>query len=291
MDERARAAVAQRVHPGEGAAVLDRREPRFDEVGPERQHDSGVLEGVVRDRVAREGQAVRGPDRLVRERLEGDPRAGAERLGERVHQRGQAPVLEPGDEGDGPAPARGAQRGEPVHEGLHGVVPRHGPAVLPRGHEPVGVIEALQRGLAPNAKRALVHRMIGIALELRHPAVVVLGEYAAPRRALPTDGREERGNAGHDLVVRYQRGEQLLRRRAAAGDGGGRARTRHDSEEFSPLHQLTPRFESTSGGASAAPPRHSPPSTGRDDSFTRSQWWHVTQSIGACRPAVAFSAR
>src|SRR5205807_9171247 len=94
LDEQAGPPVPEGVHMGEGAAVLDRREPRLHEVGAEGEDRPGLLERVVRNRVATKRQLVRRPDRLVREGLQGPPRPGAERLEEGVHEATEAPGLE-----------------------------------------------------------------------------------------------------------------------------------------------------------------------------------------------------
>src|SRR3989442_36268 len=51
MDEGACAPVADRVHPREGSRIVHVREPRLEEVGAEGEHDFGVLEGEIGDRV------------------------------------------------------------------------------------------------------------------------------------------------------------------------------------------------------------------------------------------------
>ena len=98
------------------------------------------------------------------------------------------------------------------------------------------MVEALHRGLAAPAERALADRMVGIALELHHPALAVARQHAAARRALATDGGEPGGHAGHELLVGHDEGQDLLGRLLAAGGGRGRARGRHDLEEVPSIH-------------------------------------------------------
>ena len=236
LDEQAGPPVPERMHVREGAAVLDRREPRLHEVGAEGEDRPGLLEGVVRNRVATKCQLVRRPDRLVREGLEGHARPGAERLEEGVHEATEAPGLELGDERDARALAAGGP--EPGDERRLGRLPADGPAAEARAGEAVGMIEPLERGVAPQAERAATDGMVGVPLELGDAPVVVLGEGAAAGRALPADRRKVGGGAGDDLLVRHDLGEELLGR-SAATTGGGRARGGHDPEEVSSLHQAT----------------------------------------------------
>ena len=170
MDERPRAPVAERVHAPEAARVAHVREPRLQEVGAEREHDLGVLERVVRDRVATEGDAVGRPERLVSEGLERHARPSADRLDPRVEERAQAAVLELGDDGDRAPLPRFPELGDPVAHLRTRALPVYGPDTAPLGHtrprEPVGVVEPLERRLAANAERAVIHWVLGAPLEL-----------------------------------------------------------------------------------------------------------------------------
>src|SRR4029434_3844675 len=131
-------------------------------------------------------------------RLQHHARPAAERLRPFVEERAEAAVLELRDDGERLALAlRGAQL---LAEHLERVVPGHGLqrvtlAALGAG-EPVGMVEALHRGLPARAQRALAHRMLGAALELHHAALAIAREHAAARRALAADCGEPRGRSG-----------------------------------------------------------------------------------------------
>ncbi len=186
VDERARASVPERVHAGEGPRVVDVREPRLDEVGAEGQHDLGVLERVVRNRVTAEREAIRRADRLVGERLQGHARARAERLRPAIEHPAQTAVLELCHDRDRAALAAGAERPDPVGDGLGGGVPRGALesraslADLGAG-DAIGMIEALERGLAAHAERAGIDGMVGVALELDDPTLAIARDDAAAR--------------------------------------------------------------------------------------------------------------
>src|SRR2546426_5559950 len=140
---------------------------------------------------------VRCPDRLVAERLEAHPRTRAQGLRPAVHQHRQASVLQLRDERDGLAPAGLAQLTDLAGHQLQRLVPAHGAeratlALLGPG-EAIGMIGALEGGLAPEAERAAVDGMVGIALELDDAPLAVARDDAATGRALAAHGREPRG--------------------------------------------------------------------------------------------------
>src|SRR3989442_11418294 len=100
------------------------------------------------------------------------------------------------------------------------------------------MVEPLERRLAPRAERALVQGVVGVSLELHDAALAVLRDDAAAGRAFATHGREPRGDARHDLLVRHDQGQDGLRRPLAAAGGGRGAARRDDPEEVSSVHHL-----------------------------------------------------
>jgi len=241
VDERAGASVAERVHPGERARVVDVRQPRLDEVGAERQHDFRVLERVMRDRVPIERDLVRGPDRLVAERLERHARARPQRLNPAVEQRAEVAGLELRHDGDRAALPGRTERADAFGDELLGRVPenrlgRAAGLAHARAGEPVGMVEALKRGLSAQAQRAFVDRMVRIALELHDTPLAVARDDAAAGRAFAAHRGVPRGDAGHDLVVGHHQGKNGLGGLLAPAAGRGRARRRHDLEEVTPVH-------------------------------------------------------
>ena len=241
VDERAGAAVAERVHAREGPGVVHVREPGLDEVGAERQDGLGVLERVVRDRVAIERDLVGGADRLVGEGLQGDPGTRPERLHPAVEQATEVSVLELRDDGDRPALAAGPERGDLVRDDLRRGVPRGGlesgaAFANHRSGDPVGMIETLERGLAPHAERARVDRMVRVSLELDDAPLAIARDDAAAGRALPAHGREPRGDARHELLVRHHQRKNGLAGLLASAARGGRAGHRDDLEEVASVH-------------------------------------------------------
>ena len=229
------------MHARERPGVVDVREPGLYEVGAERENDLGVLERVIRDRVAVEREAVRGADRLIRERLQGHPRARAERLHPAVEQPAQAPVLELRHDGDRPALAAGSERTDLVRDDFPSGVPRgaleSGAALADqRARDPVGMIEPLERGLATHAERAGVDGMIGVPLELDDATFAIARDDAASGRALAAHGGEPGCDTRHELLVgHHQRQYRLARLLAASGRGRG-ARHRDDLEEVASVH-------------------------------------------------------
>jgi hypothetical protein len=241
VNERPRPAIAEGVHAGKAACVIDVREPRLQEVRPEGQHDLGVLEGVVGNGIAAERRAIRGAHRFVGERLDRHPPSRAQRPRPRVHESAQTAVLELGHEGDGSALAGRAHGGDLLADRLEGVVPadRREPGAVAslRAVEAIGMVESLERRLPAHAQRALAHGVIGIPLELHHAPLAIAGDHSTARRTLPAHRREPRGHSGNHLVVGHHQRQDPLAGGAAAG-GGGDARRSHDLEEVAPVHEL-----------------------------------------------------
>ena len=247
MDERAGAAVAERVHAREGPRVVHVREPGLDEVGAERQDGLGVLERVVRDRVAIERDLVRGADRLVGEGLQGHAGTCPEGLPPSVEQPTEVPVLELRDDGDRPALAAVLERGDLVRDDLRGGVPRCGlesgaAFTNHRSGDPVRMIEALERSLASQAERARVDRVVGVPLELDDAPLAIARDDAAAGRALPAHGREPGGNTRHELLVRHHQRKNGLAGLLASAARGGRAGHRDDLEEVASVHLVGSHF-------------------------------------------------
>ena len=93
-----------------------------------------------------------------------------------------------------------------------------------RGFQPVRVVDGLQGGLTAHAKLAAVERVQGIALDLDHAPLAVLGNDAAAGRALPAGGRIPGGLTGHHVFRRLNQAVEVLGRlRAAAGSEGDAA--------------------------------------------------------------------
>ena len=242
VDERPGAAIAERVHAGEAARVPDAREPRLEEIRAEGEEHLRFLERVVRNGVAPERHAVRGAERFVPEWLERHPGPRADRLREPIEQRAETPRLELRHERDRPALARLTKRRDLLGDDLQRVVPadRRDGAALPslRSGEAVRVIQPLKRRVPSRAERALIHRMIGIALQLHHAAIAVSRNHAAPAGTLATDGREPAGDSRHHLLVRHHQRQDALGRRTTPR-GGRRGGRRDDLEEVAPIHRIS----------------------------------------------------
>jgi hypothetical protein len=186
---------------------------------------------VVGNGVAAEGDAARRADRLVGERLVGDPRARAQRLDPLVHEAGERPRLDAGDEGDLLALLGLDETGELVGDLLLGLGPRRRRAGDESAPEAVGMIEALHRGLAADAQGAGVHRVVGVALELDDAPVAIACQHAAARRTFATDRGEVRDHARNDVLGgRDVREEGLGGGAASTGRHRGPSRG-HDLEE------------------------------------------------------------
>jgi hypothetical protein len=95
-----------------------------------------------------------------------------------------------------------------------GLIERHLlPAVAglqPRPPQPVGMIEPLQRCLAPHAKRAAIDRVQRVAFQLDHPPLTIARQHAAAGRALPAGGRIPGGLAGDHILVGPDHGKQVI---------------------------------------------------------------------------------
>ena len=253
-----RAALAEGVHAREARGQRDVVDPRLDPVGAEVHDDLRVLEGVIRHRVAAERGAVGGADRLVGERLERHAGPCAQRLRPPIHQRAETSGLELRDHRDAARFPAAARRGHLVRERLERLVPadrrEERTVAALRSGEAIGVVEALQRGLAADAEATAIDGMVGIALELDDASVAVACEDAAAGRTLATHRGEPRGDARHELLVgHHERQDGLGRLLAAAGSGGG-ARARHDLEEVASLHAGLTQARLIARSASARTP-------------------------------------
>src|SRR5262249_2580180 len=105
--------------------------------------------------------------------------------------------------------------------------------------EAIGMIEALQSGLAADAQTAAIHGMIRIALELHDAAVTIASEHAASGRALTADACEPRRDTRHHLLVRHDQRKDVLRRLLTAAGRGGRAGRGDDLEEVPSFHSAS----------------------------------------------------
>src|SRR5437870_2660829 len=130
------------------------------------------------------------------------------------------------------------------------------------------MVEPLERRLAPRAERALVHGVVGVSLELHDAALAVLRDDAAAGRTLATHGREPRGDARHDLLVRHDQGQDGLRRPLAAAGGGRGAARRDDPEEVSSVHHLSELQLASGRGGRVTGPSGSVRASGRGGRVT-----------------------
>ena len=232
LHEPRRAAVADPARPRVVAGEPGRRAERLQEVRPERDHHLGPGEVVVGDLPAPEDALVGGADRLVAERLVADParpeggRPARDEPGEGAGQRRR-------DQRHAVAAARLVERLQPVDEILLRLFPRdrieHAPprrrvgdAATVGPGDAIGVVQPLQRGLAPHAEPAAVDGVLGVALDLDRPALPGADADAAAGRALPADAGVPRGDAGNDVVGGHHEGDDPLGRHRRAG--GGRRR-------------------------------------------------------------------
>src|SRR5579884_3587015 len=114
-----------------------------------------------------------------------------------------------------------------------------------RGRDPVGVVEALERRLAPRAQPAPVHRRFGVALELDDAALAHLGVQPAARRALAAGGGVVGGDPRHLVLGRDHVGNELLGRLgpdvARGQRRGAAARRPEHREEPSAIHGPAPQ--------------------------------------------------
>jgi hypothetical protein len=185
---------------GELASHRHRGDPGVEEIGSEGQDVAGAGELEARHLVDAErelhplaqgfvGEGLRHvvagrPEGLDPGRLEARETAGVERR----------------EEGD-PAGAGGPGARQPLPSQGERLIPRDGiePAARPPdewGPNPIGVVEPAERRLAAGAERAARDRMVGVALELGHPAVAVAGDDAAAGRALAAKGGVFGGDPG-----------------------------------------------------------------------------------------------
>ncbi len=113
-------------------------------------------------------------------------------------------------------------------------VPHHGP------REPVGVVEALQGGVASGANAAVRNGMRRIALDLDCPPLPGAHPDATSRGALSAHRSVPRGDAGRDLLGRHDVGNQSLDVFGTASDEAGpRAAGAEDLQEISSLYAVT----------------------------------------------------
>src|SRR5437773_1333249 len=175
---------------------LDRGEPRLHEVGAERDDVLRGREVVMGHGRGAERQPVALTQRLERERLERDTPSthGPHPF---VHQVAEGPGLVSRDEHD-PLPLR-------IRDLLRQQLDRLVPGRLrelpvgspqPRAGDAVGVVEALEAGLAAGAQSAVVRRRVRVALGVDGAAFADPSPEAAARRAFATGGRVPRGDAG-----------------------------------------------------------------------------------------------
>ncbi len=129
-------------------------QPRLEEVRAEREQIARLADGVVRDAVLPEGDAIGGAQRLVAQRLVGDARSCAERARPLVHEAREVPDLEAGHQRDLGALASLRERAQLLGELLLRFVPAHRLAAGERAAEAIRMVEALQPGLSANAERA-----------------------------------------------------------------------------------------------------------------------------------------
>jgi hypothetical protein len=107
---------------------------------------------------------------------------------------------------------------------------------LQRDGQPVGVILALQGGLTPRAKFALVCGVERIAFQLDDPAFPVLGDHPAPRGAFAAGGRIPCRRPGDHVFRRMHQCVERFFRFVAAPGGKGDAAHTSDFQEGSSVH-------------------------------------------------------
>ena len=214
----------------EAAAVLDRVAGlAAQEVGVEGDDDGGVLEVVRGAKIATQRAIHPDPRGVVAGGAVGDPAgAGAFHLLAQAEQRraGRGLAEHDGAGTEAAGLARAARKGDEVGpgRGLRGLA---GGAARANGAGAVGVVEVEHAGLREHVRRALAHRVLGVALDLGRAPFVALDQQALQDAAHREGRRVVVGDAGDDLLGLAGVRQDLLLRAAAAGEAGHRHRRAH----------------------------------------------------------------
>ncbi len=161
-----------------GLAVMGRREPGPQEIGPEGENIRGPAKveegqpGLAEDPLHRRPQHHPLVERLKAQQL------GPVRPGEAVEDQRPLPPHRGGDQHHRASLATVAQLAQPGHQFAQGLVPGDGlklptpPVAGPaqRAAHPVGMVERLKPGLAADRRLPLIQGVVRVALDLDRPA-------------------------------------------------------------------------------------------------------------------------
>ena len=211
VDEARLAAVPQPACLGESAAVLDRREPGLQKVGPKGNEHVGARQFVVRDPVPTEANSAGGPKCFVCKRLIPKP-PGAESLRPRVEETVQRSSKQGCDDNNPVCPAVPARHSKTVGQCGERIFPRDRRQTAlasgcvhdfpaPRSANPVRVVETLKRRLSPDAETALVYGVVPIPFDFDGTSVERAYRHPAAGGTLPAACRVPRRDAWN-LVLR-----------------------------------------------------------------------------------------
>ena len=227
---------------GEIELLRHQRAPAVEEIRTNRNHQSGgvEIEPWPGDAVA---LSVCRDHRVIGARVVAQMSGHSEAREPRVEEAGETSRLVLIDEDRVSRAPPAACLSELLRKDLQRFVPNYGlEAPIPSNHRPaiaIGIVKTLQGRLASRAKRASVHRVVRVALELDRTSVTGLG-YDAARCGAFTAGRRVIGRyAGYGLVRRNQIWNEPLDflGRASQHRSGGGADAQH-LEEFAALDSI-----------------------------------------------------
>ena len=196
------------------------RDPGLEELRAEGQHELGAIEVVARNLRTPERQIGSRANRVIFERLIGQPPRAAESRkpgGRELFEWTGLETAEPRNAVRSATPRIAQFR----REQLLGVAPRDrlqdpvrvSDEWLP---EPEWVVDRLYGRLTPRAQPATPDGMLRIALRLRDSAIDGLRNQPAPRRTRAARCRVVRWCAGDDRIGRHEIRDQSLRRLSRA---------------------------------------------------------------------------
>ena len=230
---------------GEPACVLDRTQPRFEEVGAERQHILGERKVVARKGVDPKRLAIRPAQGFVGERFIHHASVGAQSTEPIIHEAIERPGLISGEE-----PNLVARRSlELRRDLLDGIVPcdRRELSVGPAGHwstDAIGVVEPLKRRLATRAQASLIDGLLRVPFDLHRPPLA--NPYVQPttRGTLTARGRVPCCDAGNLIIGRDEIRNELLNaiRRAPGQRSSTTAGDTQHLEKPPAVHSVTGGF-------------------------------------------------
>ncbi len=197
--------------PRQLTCVLGSGGPRVDEVGAEVDDQVGTRDVEDRSRRDTEDLLARFDECMLPERLIAQAARDARRRDELIEK-----TVERGTDRTSENPRLARRTADLRRQLVLRVVPigrlERAVAVARRGPlDSVGMVGAAQPGLATSAKSALVHRMLGVALEFDRPALARLHVEPASCGALLARGRVVDCDPRRDLLGLDHIGDQLVR--------------------------------------------------------------------------------